>query len=278
MARFDLIVLDFDGTFTDVEKEADPFFAAYRAQVEATYGDVDAEWERALAIVAQDPAHYGWTYNGLVVAPGNADPYLRATVIMNMIFDERGILNDEQERTAVLQKLYFDNYPKADTVFRHDAKAVVETLLASETPVYVVTNSATADVQEKLNVLDPKGREKLTVHGNARKYIVSEPESSCTLFDAVPKTMEVEGLRRPILLRRGDYYTLLKQLWAETGATPEKTLVAGDIFELDLALPAKLGAATHLVLKEKTADFEKRAIEQVGGRFSDGLSAILERL
>lgn len=278
MSRFDLIVLDFDGTFTDVEKEADPFFAAYRGQVEEQFGDVKADWAEAEATIAKDPAHYGWSYGGHVVAPGNADPYLRATVIMNMVFEQRGLFPDMDERTEVLQRLYFENYPKADTVFRPEAKDVVETLLRGDTPVFVVTNSATHDVQQKLNTLAPVGREKLTVHGDARKYIVNEPEVSSPAFEAVPKTMEVEGLRRPILLRRGDYFTMLTSLWKQTGATPERTFVAGDIFELDLAMPAVLGASVHLVLKERTAPFEKTAVEQVGGQYSETLTPILERL
>ena len=278
MSRFDLIVLDFDGTFTDVEKEADPFFAAYRGQVEEQFGDVASDWADSEAIIAGDPAHYGWTYGGHVVAPGNADPYLRATVIMNMVFDRRDLFPDLDERTEVLQRLYFDNYPKADTVFRPEAKHVVETLLRGQAPVFIVTNSATHDVQQKLNALAPAGREKLTVYGDARKYIVNEPEVSSPAFDAVPQTMEVVGLRRPVFLRRGDYFTMMKNLWELTGATPEKTLVAGDIFELDLAMPAVLGASVHLVLKERTAEFEKTAVEQVGGQYSETLTPILERL
>ncbi|MEM6955579.1 MAG: HAD family hydrolase [Myxococcota bacterium] len=277
MAQYDLIILDFDGTFTDVEKEAGPFFAAYQKEVRERYGNVDDEWQRALETLAKDPAHYGWTYEGRVVAPGNADPYLRATVIMNMIFDERGLLPDARERTRALSELYVNNYPKADTVFRPEAKQVVEALLDSGLPIFVVTNSATHDVEAKLDVLAPKGRERLTVHGNAKKYLVSEPKQSSERFDSVPETMSVDGLRRPVLLRRGAYYTLLERLWAETGANAKSTFIAGDIFELDLAMPATLGCAVHLVLKERTEEFEKNAVQQVGGHYSDGLGAILER-
>lgn len=276
MAGYRMIVLDFDGTFTDVEKEADPFFAAYRAEVEAEFGDVSADWVEAEATVEKDPAHYGWTYDGLVVAPGNADPYLRATVIMNMIFDKRGLLTGEAERTQKLQTLYFNNYPKANTVFRPEAKDVVETLLSRDVPVCVVTNSATEDVERKLNTMNPVGREKLHVHGNAQKYRVLEPEQADPRFDAVEKTMSVPGLSRPVLLRRGYYFTLLDELWKRHGASAESTFVAGDIFELDLAMPGVIGSRVHLVTKPKTADFERHAVEQVGGSFSETLEPLLE--
>ncbi|MAT29368.1 MAG: hypothetical protein CMN31_12570 [Sandaracinus sp.] len=277
--RYDLILLDFDGTFTDVEKEADPFFASYKAEVrELIGGDVDGDWAEAVATLEQNPGEFGWVFEGQVVAPGNADPYLRATVILNMIFDRRGLYPNEAERTELLQGLYFRNYPKADTVFRANAKQVVETLLASPVPTMVVTNSATDDVEAKIDRMAPTGRERLKVYGNAKKYIVAEPDESDACFERVPETMRAEGLERDILLRRGRYYELLRTLWKETGVKPERTLVAGDIFELDLALPGHLGADVHLVLKDKTQPFERAAVKAMeGGAESPGLEGILER-
>jgi len=278
---FELLILDFDGTFTDVEAEAAPFFEAYQADARRLLGfDLEDSWTRAAAKVATNPAEYGWTYGGHVVAPGSSDPYLRATVIMNMIFDERGLFADDAERTEVLQGLYHRNYPKAGTVFRPEAKAAIETLLASKLDVCVVTNSATAAVQDKIDALDPKGRERLHVHGDAKKYIVAEPETPHPDFDALPETMRAEHLEREILLRRGPYFTLLQQLWAKTKTHPARTLVAGDIFELDLAMPAHLGAAVHLVCKDQTPAFEKAAIAALGERAaaSDDLGAVLDRV
>ena len=275
-----LVILDFDGTFTDVEAEAGPFYTAYAADVERLLGSgYEAEWEEALHTIAGDPGIHGWLHDGRIVAPGDSDPYLRATVIMNMIFDRRGIFEDLEERTEVLQRLYFDNYPKADTVFRPEAKEVVEALLASDVPVWVVTNSATRDVQEKLDRLAPQGREHLQVIGNARKFIVTEAESSDARFDSVPETFAVDGLDRPIYPRRGHYYDVLSRLWCETGATPEQTLVAGDIFELDLAMPAQLGAEVQLVTKARTPEFERRAVAACPrGSVTDDLRRVLERV
>ena len=279
MAGFDLIVLDFDGTFTDVEREAGPFFEAYRASVDALCGDVESDWNAAVAAIAEDPAHYGWTYDGHVVAPGDADPYLRATVIMNMVFDRRGLFPNVAERTDVLQNLYFENYPKAATVFREDAREVVETLLRANAPVCVVTNSATHDVQTKIDVLAPAGREGLEVYGGAQKYLVGDPDVAAESFSSLPETMSAEGLRRPIFVRRGKYFDVLRELWDRTGATPESTFVAGDIFELDLAMPALLGAHVHLVLKERTPEFEKAAVSALDhGSYSEALGDILGRI
>ncbi len=277
--RFDLVILDFDGTFTDVEKEAGPFFEAYKADAQARLAikDFDNAWNKALEVLAKDPAHYGWTYEGEIVAPGNADPYLRATVVINMLLDDNGLYADPDERADLLRDLYFTNYPKADTVFRDEAKQVVEALIASGIPTVVVTNSDTDAVNDKINKLDPEGRDKLRVCGNAKKFVVRELDAPDPRFDAVPKSMNVEGLRRPVLLRRGDYYEQLRSLWEELDTTPGKTLVVGDIYELDLALPSILGASVHLVLKDMTEAFERKAIEQSDhATLSEGLAPVLD--
>ncbi len=275
-----LIVLDFDGTFTDVEAEAGPFYEAYREDVRAILGDgFEDEWNQAQETIAENPGLHGWLHDGRIVAPGDADPYLRATVIMNMIFDGRRMYGDLEERTAVLQKLYFDNYPKADTVFRPEAKEVVEALLASDVPTWVVTNSDTEAVQKKIDRLDPKGRESLQVIGNARKFIVTDPDTPDERFDAIPETVRVDELDRPIYPRRGHYFDVLRGVWNDTQTTPEETLIAGDIFELDLMLPAALGSEVMLVTKPRTPDFEKigcAALER--GSVTDDLHAVLARL
>lgn len=278
--RYDLVLLDFDGTFTDVEKEAGPFFEAYLSDVREILGPgFESDWDEATAIMSEDPANHGWLHEGRIVAPGNADPYLRATVVINMVLDRRGLYLDGNARTDLLQKLYHRNYPKADTVFRSDAKRVVEALLASGIPTFVVTNSATDDVQRKIDKLAPSGRERLTVHGNAKKFFVVDPQPNDARFEALPPTMQVEGLERPIYVRRGCYYEVLRGIWEKTGFAPERTLVAGDIFELDLALPAHLGAHVQLVLKEKTEAFERRAIAQLpNADASEDLGGILRRV
>ena len=277
---FDLYILDFDGTFTDAEKEAGPFFASYKEAAIKLCGatDFEAEWERALQTIRKDPGTYGWTYGGHVVAPGDADPYLRATVAMNMIFDSRGLYLDPSERTPILQNLYFENYPKADTVFRDNAREVVDTLLATGTPVFVVTNSATHDVERKLEKLAPKHRDKLVVRGDAKKYIVAGSALGDDRFMQLPSETRFPGLDRPVYLRRGHYYDLLAELWNQTETSPEGTLLSGDIYELDLAMPERLGVSVQLVEGENTPQFERAAAEASprGGSDRD-LSAVLTR-
>ena len=89
---------------------------------------------------------------------------------------------------------------------------------------------------------------------------------------------DVPGLERPLYLRRGLYFEVLSAIWSATGASPEGTFVCGDIFELDLALPAALGARVHLVGRSSTPEWERSAVERAGGSYSDVLSGLLERI
>jgi hypothetical protein len=108
--------------------------------------------------------------------------------------------------------------------------------------------------------------------------MLAAPEKSDARFDRVPDTQHVDGLARPILLKRGRYFDVLRQLWDETGARPERTLVCGDIYELDLALPAALGACVHMVGRPSTPSYEREAVSRAGGTFSIELSGVLARL
>lgn len=63
---------------------------------------------------------------------------------------------------------------------------------------------------------------------------------------------------RDLYLRRGRYYEVLRDIWQETGTRPERTLLVGDIYELDCrchALPP--GCRINLIASEVTPDYER---------------------
>jgi len=273
------IVLDFDGTFTLVDREAVPFVEGFVAGLrELVGGDVAARWDETAARVKADPDRYGWEHGGTIVAPSHADPYILATTVGQILLTEAGV-ESRAERTERLQALYQDNYTRALTVFRPDAKNVIETIVATSTPVYVVTNSRTEHVEAKLDQLAPRGRSQITVRGDARKFVLTDPVGGDEAWARVPEQRELPGLSRPIHLRRGAYYEQLRRIWAETGTDAAGTLVCGDIFELDLALPAELGSRVHLVARPDTPEYERRAARaRIGGSVSQELSGLLEVL
>lgn len=266
------MILDFDGTFTLVDEESGPFLAAFREELGRTLNrDIGEFWDKAEEKVRSEPLSHGWREGGKLVAPAYSDPYLLASATGHVVLKELTSLSP-QERTTELSRLYGTCYPLANTVFRPEAKAVLEELLATEAHVHVVTNSATDHVKAKLEKLNPSGMDRMSVRGDARKFELAPPTERHPWFDQVPERLDIEGFGRPIYPRRGRYFDALVAIWNETGTTPIETLVCGDIFELDLALPAQLGARVQLVTRPQTPATEVLAVEQASGRASSALN------
>lgn len=274
-----LLILDFDGTFTDAFEEAKPFVAAFRADVFDLLGrEVPLAWDREEAEVLAHPTKYGWRNGGVITAPAGADPYLTVSAIAQNLCDLFGVLKNEATRSEVLQSLYKKNYPLTRSAPRPDAKRVLEDVLARDLAVAVVTNSRTDAVKGKIAELGLDGADDLTVIGDAKKFVIDAAPRDAA-FDAL-QDMTLPGLdTRPVKIKRGHYYDVLRDLWERTGADAESTLVCGDIFELDLALPLALGAKTHLVYHDQTPTYEVSYLQaHERGGVSTHLAGVLDRL
>ncbi len=266
-----VLVLDFDGTMTDAEAEGAPFRRGYLEDVatliDQPYEVVDARARAIEAEVAADPHAYGWRFGGRIVAPATVDPYLRVMPVARRLLNDAGVFDSEDEQARLLDGvLYKYNYKKTRIAFREGASEVLAAL--EGTPTWVVTNSHTVPVQDKLRTL---GADWLVerVHGRARKYVV-DPS-----FDAVPDELELPGLTRPVLLRRANYHRVLAALLASAGAGWQDLVVVGDIFELDLALPLAMGARVGLAVNEHTPAYECAYLQaHPRGQLVHGLDAI----
>jgi len=265
--RTGLLILDFDGTMTDAEREGAPFRHGYLEDV-ANLVDRPFEEVEALAItfeaeVAAHPGAYGWLFLDRIVAPATVDPYLRMMPVARRILDHYGCLMAPLDRSRVLDAvLYKYNYQKTLDAPRPGAGDLLRSL--RDTPVYIVTNSHTDAVQRKVRAMgaevapaaekgsESDGLEWLVnrVHGRAKKYFIDDT------FDAVPAELHLPGLERPVLLRRRHYFEVLDSLRRREGATWEQVVVVGDIFELDLALPFALGARVALMVNAFTPQWE----------------------
>lgn len=255
-----LLVLDFDGTMTDAEEEGRPFRQGYLEDLAALTG-----WpqEQVLEAAARYEAEvqrsnkHGWIFNGQIVAPATVDPYLRIMPVARMILDDAGVFVGDAQRDRLLDAILFKyNYRKTSTCFRPQAGPLLRALAARpDVQTYVVTNSHTEPVQAKIQQLDALegGVAWLVerVRGRAQKYVVDDH------FDAVPAELRLEGLERPVLLRRPRYYEALDALRATHGLGWADLTVVGDIFELDLALPLALGARIGLAANAFTPAHER---------------------
>ena len=257
-----LLVLDFDGTMTDAEREGAPYREGYLDDLAILTGltgeKVREMATRFEAVVAAEQGRFGWDFGGRIVAPAGVDPYLRVMPVARMILDEVGILTDRATRNRLLDGiLYKYNYPKTHTAFRPGAYDLLSGFPAG-LEAYVVTNSHTTPVQGKIRRLaeeagQPGALDWLVarVHGSAKKYIIDDD------FTDVPEALSLPGLERPVLLRRRRYFEALEALRTRHGVAWSDVVVVGDIFELDLCLPLALGATVALMTGPFTPDHER---------------------
>ncbi len=249
-----MLVLDFDGTVTDAETEGVPFRAGYLKDLSVLTGQPEdtiiALADEFQAKVSASPDEYGWMFQGHIVAPACVDPYLRIMPVARMVFDKFGCFPGEDDRSRMLDGiLYKYNYQKTHNAFKPGAKEALVSLEGTNT--FVVTNSHTDAVQDKIADLGDLEWLRQRVHGLAKKYIVDDS------FDLLPREIQLPGLDRPVLLRRKLYFEALERLRKEVGVEWKDVCVAGDIFELDLSLPLAMGARVALVVNQFTPDYER---------------------
>jgi len=125
-------------------------------------------------------------------------------------------------------------------MFRPGAKQFLDELIGKY-GVAIVTNSKTDSVEKKLKTLADYS---IPIIGNAKKYVIDQT------MDNVPESVNLEGFPRPVLLRRRNYKEILDKF------DPEKTVVVGDIYELDLALPEFLGFKVIQMATDNTPEYE----------------------
>lgn len=267
MAKIKLLVLDFDGTITDAEEEGQPFRDGYLDDIAVLTGkertEIDPLAKQFEAEIAKNPQANGWIFSGKIVAPASVDPYLRIMPIARKILDHYDAFTNEQDRTRLLDGILFKyNYQKTTIAFKPGAAEVLLSLEQSDVNLYIVTNSHTKPVQKKVQTLHEQleGNGSLLglvdrVHGRAQKYVLDQT------FDQLPEKLELSNLERPIFLRRRFYFEVLEKLRKKVGATWEEVQVVGDIFELDLALPFKMGAQVALMVNEFTPEYEKEFLK-----------------
>jgi FMN phosphatase YigB (HAD superfamily) len=264
-----LVVLDFDGTFTDSEAEGAPFAAAFPyvlAWRQQAPSELVEQWSEAVRWVAAQSPEEGWFMNGKHAAPADADPYIRCSMAGLRLLRQLQIGGDDAARGAILNATYAEAYRHSAIVFRPHATESLDRIVAAADRVVVVTNSRTDHVAHKVDQLGLRQRDKVTVVGNAMKFWVDPAEVSDPRFAALDEVQRFAGLQRPVWLKRSRYFQILDRLWTESGTSPDETLVCGDIYELDLALPGQLGARIALMQRANTYAYERDAVAAMGDR------------
>ena len=279
---FDCVVFDFDGTLTDPGAVLEALQRATHAELAARLGlTIDrarALWADAAQVIDTAPASAGWEYEGHVVASLKADPYVSTNMVTLQAVTQarRGATREELDREVVA--IHLATHHANPAPFRPEAKHVLDALIEAGKHVAVVTNSDGQTVNRRLDELGLQHRERLHMQGHAWKFVITQPAQRADAFEALPEFSRAAGLDRPVMLRRGRYFEKLASVWSACGASPSTTMVCGDIYEIDLAMPAALGCAVQLVLRPDTLDWEREAVAALpAGRTCEALEDIVDR-
>jgi len=279
------VVFDFDGSCTRVQDAAPAFLAEFRRLFTRCVGPgVAAGWDAALAVVRARSPEAGWMLGGTASAPAAADPYILAGETAGYVVRTHGI------QSPLPTDLHARAYEAAPAPFRHDLLEVLDGLARRGCTMSFVSNSSTRSIEARLDeylAQHPALRRQIEVVGDAGKFKIRELSSGSSLhpdlrraFESLPETARSVGLDRPVYLRRGAYFEALCKVWRNTASAIGSTVVCGDIWELDLAMPAALGMCTHLITRASPYDtyaYELHAAQRAGtsAGVSDDLRGLL---
>lgn len=289
--------LDFDGTVTDVEREALPYSAGYKVDLAQHLGiseaDLERIWDQVSGEIQSSPGEFGWRDGGTnkIVAPATADPLLltRATAeqILTRLKDNPDSLGispgivldsklpqDAADRHKLLESFFGKNYGKLETHFRDGAADFLMSLLELGR-LTVITNSRTKGVQAKLATLRGENPTlpDIDVRGNAEKFTLV-PD---WVVDRVAHELDCSPhLLRPVFTQRGKYHDVL----GESGILKaDSRVVAGDVWELDLMLPILLDMKGAFITRQMTPEHEvaivREEVSRGRARISDDLEGLL---
>jgi FMN phosphatase YigB (HAD superfamily) len=260
------VVLDFDGTCTQIDLVHAGFLASYRENLEDgngyARGQLGDAWKGAITQVRDASPNAGWTLFGAPsTAPAAADPYILAS-------EASALLERHQTIRQVPADAYSRAYAANPAPWRPEVPEVLAALVERGLQVGFISNSERFAIQTRLTDLlhgNRALRGQIAVHGDAAKYKLAELPVGATGPGAVRRTefekldgaVRAEGTTRPIYLRRASYFEALCGFWDKLGAKDypiAETLVCGDIWDLDLAMPRALGAHVHLIRRAAPYD------------------------
>lgn len=293
------VILDFDGTCTLVEETQAAYLEEYQRLLVANVVDEQGgaigeafarDWEQALDAVRGASPEAGWcVLSGASAAPAFADPYIASGEAVAWL--ERRWLESGGHRPRVPALLYKQAYEKYPAPWRPEVPAVLQQLVDLDVNVAFVSNSAEATIAARLDTLlagAPELRARISVVGGASKFMVKEIDwdvgadrATTKPFRKLAVAQHHPRLDRPIYLRRGSYYRALLRVWGDGKPAAKQTLVVGDIYELDLAMPAAMGAHIHLIERAKpfaTCKYERALTKQYGGKISANLEKLPSRV
>src|SRR3989338_8794009 len=106
VSSIDTLILDFDGTLTNIEEETKAYVEGFRhglgKELKLAPSELEAYWNEAEAKILKNPEKYGWELEGIIVASATSDPIMTCYPITDEILGKLGIALSPQERRALL--------------------------------------------------------------------------------------------------------------------------------------------------------------------------------
>lgn len=290
------IVLDFDGTCTQIpvifEKYLEQYLLELNRAIITTFPAepliTNTEWAEAQILVKQNSPMAGWMLGGGPSAPSYADPFILSDEATKLILRLR-------KSKITLPPVYSVSYASNPAPWRTDALDTFRKIVAKGVRLHFISNSSTTKVSERLRELfgenDPLLKQ-IIVQGDAAKFNIKEltweknvmADAIVSRFQSLPASYPSilhEYLGRPVYLRRGSYFEAIYSVFKARLTDLSQVVFCGDIFELDLAMPAELGANVHLIKRQPPFDtypYELNAVAALGirAKLSDDLSALMD--
>ena len=262
------IILDFDGTCTQIPAIQEPFLAEYLVGLNNTVfaGNqvTKQEWVDAQQLVQEHSPQAAWTFGVTPAAPAAADPYILAYESAMHLLRRKGI------KMSIPGDVFSGAATLWPAPWRNEARNVLETLLQHNITVTFISNSSSVTIQNRLKELfigNTSLAEKIFVRSDAEKYKIAElawdtsiPPQTAKHFKVLSPVIHPDaGIHRPVYLRRGPYFEAICTAFSNHLNRLHTTVFCGDIWEMDLAMPYALGANIHLV--ERAQPFETYAYE-----------------
>lgn len=250
------LVLDFDGTLTNINEESIPIVEGWKKdvarQLKVSDKELESLWAEQKSKILANPDKYGWERDGKFVAPACIDPLVLATTINGLLFDRANMYMGGEERKKILYETFKANYSKGQIRFQEGANDFLAGVVDAFN-VCIVTNSGTEEVSKKIRQL-PGNFQSIPIYGDAKKYDLNPN------FTTFPEYVTRPGFNRPLYLRREKYWRVLEKIMTEQHISPENVCVMGDVYELDLLVPEHVGMSTILAVNENTSQSERNAV------------------
>ncbi|HUB61246.1 MAG TPA: hypothetical protein VL978_11110 [Puia sp.] len=290
MKKITDLILDFDGTCTQIPLVYEAFLEAYRKGINAvlTPGQQISQqlWAEGMTEVRAHSPAAGWTTDFTPSAPAAADPYILSFETARYLFRSQS----PQITTPIPLAAFVAAYAANPAPWRVETLEVIKELHKKGIAIYFVSNSSTQTITQRFQDLwggTPRP-DTIQVQGNAAKFEITEPDWDTLagvppkltgLLDKVPAVQPDINIGRPLYLRRGNFFNVIAGIFSKNPDRFATSLFCGDVWELDLALPAAMGANIHLVERAKpfdTYDYEKALTHKAGGKVSPDLTGLLE--